>query len=611
MRKTKRVMLLAFVIMISAMSCNTEELFIEPVGEEVINLEDEEDVIEEEEDQAVDTLLPCDFSLDTIEPNSTILINCVLDLEGQTINVPTNVTISYEGGDIINGTLNFSDTAIISGELLNSSLTLSGATPQLKEPMFQFDPQRWDIVEGKVDDAIAQKNKDILQEIIDLTKLMEAETFSIDKMDAYFAVGLYGTPKDLANNAIHLSSNFHLKMTDNTFLRVQPNDWPFSILLALYKQDNVTITGGNLIGDRWEHDYKVIISGTVNRSSHEWPVLLQMAGSENVIVNNVYLSDSTGDALVLGNPNEYRFNGSKYNKNIIIKNCTMTRSRRNNISITDADDSLIENCTITDAGLGEKVKDSNGDTVYSSSGVLPRTGIDVEPFIGGEDPNNLVYYARVQRLTIRGCTLTGNSNTSIIEYAGEDTIIESNFSDAGFNANHGWRTKFLNNTLVSAENRAGAGIETGYSEGFYEVKGNTISGFRVGIIANGEAGIVSNNTINDFNVGIQPSNSSSFTFESNEINGTDGVGISAYAVSGGDFVFNNNIITVDKSPMNWNTVNTTNSLFDNNQFIARNTGGYVWIKNSNNVTIQNNIITNATILADGATNFIETNNTLN
>ena len=48
-------MLLAFVIMISAMSCNTEELFIEPVGEEVINLEDEEDVIEEEEDQAVDT----------------------------------------------------------------------------------------------------------------------------------------------------------------------------------------------------------------------------------------------------------------------------------------------------------------------------------------------------------------------------------------------------------------------------------------------------------------------------------------------------------------------------------------------------------------------------
>ena len=57
-------MLLAFVIMISAMSCNTEELFIEPIGEEVINLEDEEEVLEEdaepEEDSGVDTSLPCE-----------------------------------------------------------------------------------------------------------------------------------------------------------------------------------------------------------------------------------------------------------------------------------------------------------------------------------------------------------------------------------------------------------------------------------------------------------------------------------------------------------------------------------------------------------------------
>ena len=73
-------MLLAFVIMISAMSCNTEELFIEPVGEEIINLEDEEEVLEEEsepEEPGVDASLPCDFDLNTIAPDSTILINCM------------------------------------------------------------------------------------------------------------------------------------------------------------------------------------------------------------------------------------------------------------------------------------------------------------------------------------------------------------------------------------------------------------------------------------------------------------------------------------------------------------------------------------------------------
>ncbi|WP_308991954.1 right-handed parallel beta-helix repeat-containing protein [Mariniflexile litorale] len=598
-----------FFLVLPIVSCNNEELLDEPIIEVI-----EEPIVPEDEDDpdpiaSIDT--PCDFKLADAVANATVIINCVMDLDGQTISLPAGVTLIYEGGDIINGTINFGSSNTISGELLNSTLVIGGSKPQLKDATFNFNPKRWGIVEGKVSDAVALKNKTILQNTIDQTKLMGVSTFSIGKMDAYFAVGLYGTPKDLANNAIHLDSNFNLVMSDETTLRVQPNDWPFSILIGLYESDNVTITGGNLIGDRWEHDYKVIVSGTINRSSHEWPVLLQISGSENVIVDNVNMSDSTADAFVLGNPNGYRFNGSKYNKNIVVKNCTMTRSRRNNISVTDADDSTIDNCVITDAGLGDKILDSNGNTIHSSAGVLPRTGIDIEPFIGGEDPNNLVYYARVQRLTIKNCTFTGNSNASIIEYAGEDTVIESNFSDAGFGANHGWRTKFINNTLVSAKNREGAGITTGYSEGFYEVKGNSISGFRVGIIANGESGTVSNNTIKDFNVGIQPSNSTNFTFKSNIINGTDGVGISAFNITAGSFMFSDNNITVDKSPVNWNATQSQSSIFDNNKFIARNRGGYVWIKNSNNVNLKNNIITNATILTDGAENFITTNNTLN
>ena len=105
----KNLFLLVFVTMLFV-SCNTEELFIEPVGEEVINLEDEEEVVEEEvaeedEEPEVDPTLPCDFDLNTIEPNSTILINCMMDLDGAIINVPANVSIIYEGGDIINGTL--------------------------------------------------------------------------------------------------------------------------------------------------------------------------------------------------------------------------------------------------------------------------------------------------------------------------------------------------------------------------------------------------------------------------------------------------------------------------------------------------------------------------
>mgnify|MGYP000734054217 CR=1 FL=1 len=63
-----------------------------------------------------------------------------------------------------------------------------GSNAQLKDPTFQFNPQRWDIVEGIVSDEIAATNRSILQDIIYQSKLMDAETFSINNMDAYFKI---------------------------------------------------------------------------------------------------------------------------------------------------------------------------------------------------------------------------------------------------------------------------------------------------------------------------------------------------------------------------------------------------------------------------------------
>ncbi|MDO5971134.1 right-handed parallel beta-helix repeat-containing protein [Flavivirga aquimarina] len=617
MKRILKTMLFVIILAISAISCNKEELFVEEpviVVDEEDPTNDEDTDVDENDENEVDATLPCDFTLENIESNSTVTINCIMDLGGQTVNLPANITIDYDGGDIINGTLNFGDGGLIDGSFLNPSLNLTGSSPQVKDPIFTFDPDRWGIIEGKVSDEIALKNKTILQDIIDKAPSIGISTFVLDKMDAYFKVGIYGTPKDLAEDAIHLPSNFTLEMSDDTYLRVQPNDLPFSILLALYEKNNVKISGGNLIGDRWDHDYKIISNGTVNRSSHEWPVLLQLSGVKNSVIDNVYMSDATGDAFVLGNPNEYRYNGSIFNENIIVKNCTMNESRRNNITVSDGDDCVIENCLVTKAGIGLQEKDASGNTTqYNSNGVLPRTGLDIEPFIGGDDPNNLVYYARVQRLLIKGCTFIGNANGSIIDYAGEDVEIRDNFSDAAISANHGWRTKFINNTLEAADNREGVAISTGYSEGSYEVKGNTISGFRVGIIANGESGVISENTITDFNVGIEPKRTSSYIFENNVINGTEGVGISAFQASG-NMIFTNNRIEVNRSPMNWQLTNldsesANNSVtFDNNQFIARETGYYVYVKESPNVTIKNNTLTKARLLVVDSPNFTETNN---
>ena len=66
-----------FLVTIS--SCNSEELFVE---EQTIVYEDTEDVVEEdnteddttEEETEVDASLPCEFTLNNVEANSTIII---------------------------------------------------------------------------------------------------------------------------------------------------------------------------------------------------------------------------------------------------------------------------------------------------------------------------------------------------------------------------------------------------------------------------------------------------------------------------------------------------------------------------------------------------------
>ena len=256
MKMIIRPMYLILVFMIS-LSCNNEELFVEPVTEVIDEPVDDEEQDPEDTDDDFDATQPCDFTLDNIEPNSTIVINCILDLDGATVNLPANVTILYEGGDIINGSLVFSGTSVISGELLNSSLTLGGSSTQMKDPTFNFDPQRWGIVEGKTTSEIALRNRDILEDMFIQTKNMGITTFSIDKMDAYFEVGNINNLSVFRSNehGILIPSNFNLKMSKDTHLRVFPNNSSNYALMAIYDSENITIDGGNLYGDRNEHDY--------------------------------------------------------------------------------------------------------------------------------------------------------------------------------------------------------------------------------------------------------------------------------------------------------------------------------------------------------------------
>ena len=85
-------------------------------------------------------------------------------------------------------------------------------------------------------------------------------------------------------------------------------------------------------------------------------------------------------------------------------------------------------------------------------------------------------------------------------------------------AHIGWGTKFINNTLVASDQfKNRVGITTGKTTN-YEVNGNSISGFRVGIELFGDTGLIANNIIN-CDTGIQPKLANNFIIENNELIG--------------------------------------------------------------------------------------------
>ncbi len=609
-------------------SCSDDEIFVEPESTEQVAEGESEtpgasENSEDSGEEGVDTSLPCDFTLANAEPNSTVVIDCTMNLEGTTITIPSGVTILSKGGSITNGTINFSEGTTVDSELLNSTITLGGNAPVIKDDTFEFAPERWGVVEGKVSDEVAFSNRDSLQNAIDLAKSLNVKTFEIGAMDAFFHLDYVWTnARGYNDRAIHLPSNFHLKMSNETFLRLQPNFWPRGYFVSVVEQRNVRITGGNLIGDRYEHDYSPITDEVgIPRNTHEWPGLLVISGSQDVLVDGTYMANSTGDALIVGAAGNRNDPNVLFNKNIIARNCTMHESRRNNISITDGEDITIEGCTITDAGLGESTFEGNRK-IITSAGIAPKVGIDIEPFRGFEPNGDFINFEKVERVLVTGCTFTGNNVSSFVNYSGTDVVFENNFSDhtVGASFDDGG-TKFYNNTLEANEkNRALNGINFGtfivnvngrdvqYSSGS-EAIGNKISGFLRGIRVTGKDPIVRDNIIEDFNVGVQV-DSDNVVCENNQM--TTNRFVAAYGffvenVSNGKF--NNNKMILPRRPLYFKNLNRDNGskiTIENNTFESLE-GFDLLFENVRNITLKQNEFKNTKIEERSTTNFVVEN----
>ena len=594
MKRTLKTMLFTLLLMISMISCNKEELFVEPVVEVV-----EDDTPDPEDADPVDetdATLPCDFTLDNIEPNATIIINCILDLGGQTVNLPANVTIDYEGGDIINGTLNFGDNGVIDGNLLNSTLTLGGTNPQVKDPTFNFDPKRWGIVEGETTSEIAQRNNNILEESMLMVKDLGVTTFKIDKMDAYFETSKVTSTTTNQNfymteEAINVPSDFELIMTDNTILRVFPTvGFGVSTLLAVHDVSNVTIRGGVLYGDR---DLRTYSKPFQENGAH----LLGVKSGKNIVLDGITLKMGSVGGLNI-NSLGHTFNPDYIpTDGVVVKNCIFDKIRRIACVITDGKNITVENNEFYDAGQ---------PTINSDGGVV-RWAMNIEPVrkrVNGE----LLEYQKVHDVIVRNNKERGSANGGFLVFAGEHVTFENNDMESQITFSLGSNIKVLNNTFNASEETkgkpaiGGSAIDQVVFDNL--ISGNIINGYNVGINANYKDAEVANNTINDCLTAFQFKKSINVNIHDNKITSTvnRSYGFRAHLASLNNVNIYNNEVSVALVNFGFTFVNQAEGQ-ENNKFsvydnVSPNSGSLAGLEGANGVTFKDNIINGSLWITD-------------
>jgi hypothetical protein len=561
------------------MSCNNEELFVEDIS---INepTTPEEDTTGTDDTAVPDSVTtPCDFTLDTVQANSTIIINCVMDLEGKTINLPAGVTIVYEGGDIINGTLNFANDDVISGELLNSTLTLTGSKPLLKDPVFNFNPKRWGIVEGETTSEIAQRNNNILESMMLKVKDLGVNTFRIDKMDAYFEVSKVTSTTTNINfyasvEAINIPSDFNLVMTDNTILRVfPPSENLNAALLSIREESNVTIKGGTLYGDR---DLRQYSKSNAEEGSH----LFTIRSGKNIVLDGIKFKMGSLGGLNI-NSTGFSFNNDyDPTNNVTVKNCLFEKNRMMSIAITDGRNIIIDNNTFLDTAQ---------PTQFSDGGVVAYA-INLEPVRKRDEiTNELVYYQRVQDVTIKNNTEKNSRTGSFNIYVGDNIIIENNNIESVVAWSYASNSKIRNNIFkASTDTTRPAIIASGAGETVFnnEISGNQIMDYGTGIAAYHGKLKIFNNDLKNISSGIVLNKVTDMEVYENKISSakSNSRGITFQITSADNILIKNNVIDV---------VTNHIKLIDVNQAIGQ---------ENNRITFQNNVLSSSAVVQISQTN---------
>ena len=166
-------------------------------------------------------------------------------------------------------------------------------TDDNQEKIYNLELNRWNIYDDGTHPKETTKG---FNDALEWAHENNYTTFSVPKGTFLIDKG----EKDNDPNArINLVPDITFEMTKDTVLVKEPNKWEqYSLLFLDSNDDNVTIIGGTLKGDRDKHDYT--FKGAYTSGTHEWGNGINIKGADNLIVDNVSIQKFSGDGIEIG-----------------------------------------------------------------------------------------------------------------------------------------------------------------------------------------------------------------------------------------------------------------------------------------------------------------------
>ena len=177
--------------------------------------------------------------------------------------------------------------------------------------------------------------------------IFEAATSEEGFRTVYVPAGSYTIDPEVG---IKLRNNVNLIMDPAAILNIIPTSKDDYTVMDLVGVNNVAVFGGQIKGERAKH----------TKTNEEVAVNVEIKNSKNITLSYMNIASSWGDGIYLGASN---YNTGYGCDSIVIKGCTVTNSRRSNISVVDG----VRNLTI------------DGCTISNAKGRAPQCGINVEP----------------------------------------------------------------------------------------------------------------------------------------------------------------------------------------------------------------------------------------